>query len=217
MSSISIIKKVAIVSGVLWASYSIYCYMFPNKKIQTIVPKQILEFKETLEKNKNMSPKHVLFQYPRVELIPFNFVQPFIKTRGYVEHFELSMDEAWKNLLCMFKFGVDMQGYLQYIHNGAILCLLEELKNILLEHYWNQKGQMKTLESKIEYTKPIKLHKTYFFLGEIVATEEHKEERSDDEVKRSAQVSFQVIDEKGNVYFKSFCSCVNVNNKILHL
>ena len=49
MSSLSVIKKVAIVSGVIFASYSIYCYMFPTKKIQTIVPKQILEFKENLE------------------------------------------------------------------------------------------------------------------------------------------------------------------------
>jgi len=213
MSSLSLIKKIAIASGAAWVMYSVYCYMFPSKKIQSIVPKQILEFKENLEKKLEVNAKNVLFKYPRVELIPFNFVQPFLKQRGYIEHFELSMDASNKKILCMFKFGVDMQGYLQYIHNGAVLSLLEELKNILLEHFWNQKGQMKTDGSVITYSKPIKLHKIYFFVGEIVSTAEAKQEGSEN-INRSAKTVFKVIDEKENVYFESNCSCQNIHQKL---
>lgn len=210
MSSLSLLKTIAITTGAAWALYSFYWYMFPSKKIQSIVPKQIVEFKENFEKKKNLSSQNVLFKYPRVELIPFNFVQPFIRQRGYVEHFELSMDVSHKNLLCMFKFGVDMQGYLQYIHNGALLSLLEELKNILLEHCWEQKGQMKTEDSKLTYLKPIKLHKIYFFIGEIVSNEEVNiiENKS---IRAKASTRFQVIDEKENVYFESICHCINTN------
>lgn len=209
MSSLNVIKTLAIATGAAWALYSFYWYMFPSKKIQSIVPKQITDFKENLEKKKNLSSQHVLFKYPRVELIPFNFVQPFLKERGYIEHFELSMDAARKNILCMFKFGVDMQGYLQYIHNGALLSLLEELKNILLEHYWNQKGQMKTENAQLTYQKPIKLHKMYFFVGEIISIEE-VEQGTNGDVKAKATTRFQVIDERDNVYFESVCNCVNI-------
>lgn len=210
MSSLSVLKTLAIATGAAWALYSFYWYMFPSKKIQSIVPKQITDFKENLEKKKNLSSQNVLFKYPRVELIPFNFVQPFLKERGYIEHFELSMDAARKNILCMFKFGVDMQGYLQFIHNGALLSLLEELKNILLEHYWNQKGQMKTENAQLTYQKPIKLHKIYFFVGEIVSVEEVAP-GSNGDIKAKATTRFLVIDEKDNVYFESVCNCVNVS------
>lgn len=209
MSSLSILKAVAIATGAVFALYSFYCYMFPAKKIQSIVPKQILEFKESLENKLNSSSKNVLFKYPRVELIPFNFVQPFIKQRGYIEHFELSMDAARKNIICMFKFGVDMQGYLQHIHNGAVLALLEELKNMLLEHFWGQKGQMRTENSAVSYLRPIKLHKIYFFVGEVVSDEEALP-GADTNIKHSTSTYFKVIDEKDNVYFESRCNCVNI-------
>lgn len=209
-SSLGILKNVVLASGIIWGLYSFYCYMFPKEKVQSIIPRHILYFKEQLEKRLNLSSKNVLFKYPRVELVAFNFVQPFINRRGYVEHFEISMNESKTQLLCMLKFGTDMQGYLQYIHNGSLLSLLEELKIILLEHNWKQKGQVKTESSQINYLKPLKLHKIYFFLGELVAPEESEQQGGK---KLPTKVIFKIIDEKENEYFKSECSCLNVESQ----
>jgi hypothetical protein len=110
----------------------------------------------------------------------------------------------------MIKFGTDMQGYLQYIHNGSLLAVLEELKIILLEHKWKQKGQVKTESSQINYIKPIKLHKAYFFLGELVPQEDIEQKSGR---RPAAKVIFKIIDEKENEYFRSECQCMNVDSQ----
>ena len=159
--------QVFLISLGVWISYEIYMYLFPKKTIQTIIPKSIKSFKEKIEQKYDLSSKNVLFKYPRVELIAFNFVQPFINKRGYIENFEISMNQEKTLLLCMFKFGTDMQGYLQYVHYGAVLALLEEIKNILMEHYWKNEDKVIDKSSSIKCVKPLRIHKMYFLIAKL--------------------------------------------------
>jgi len=112
----------------------------------------------------------------------------------------------------MFKYGTDMQGYLQYVHYGAILALLEELKNILMEHYWKTEDKVKDETSEIQQIRPLKIHKVYFFVGKL---KQAANTENADPTKIQARMKSKIIDEKNMLYFRSNCLCTNSDWKNL--